>query len=325
MAQRSLFFNDTETEPKVYFAEDEARYNYLMMAGHGIAKQGDYEPYEVTPKQNMVVTVGAGASFIQGYLHEVYDTVEELELDAADPTYDRIDRIVLRFINTPTQREIRLAVKKGTPASSPVPPSITRENDVYEMSLTQILVEAGKSFIESYQITDEKSDPLVCGYSPLHNLLRGVHVDDQGLTTLPNQSYVEVINDNPNVSLGYGDRREILLGNKIEKDTQNEMSDGRFVARASGIYIIWIMIRSDEETIKDAIDTDVQIFLSVNGKDTLFPILATSIIAQSHNIWNGTTIMQLQKGDRVNLSGKTFWHKVDIPIINTWFRIAKLA
>ena len=45
MAQRSYFFNDTETETKVYFAEDEARFNYLMMAGQGIAKQDDLESY----------------------------------------------------------------------------------------------------------------------------------------------------------------------------------------------------------------------------------------------------------------------------------------
>ena len=141
----------------------------------------------------MVVTVGAGSAFIKGHLHEVYDIAEDLELDAADPINDRIDRIVLQLVNEPTQREIRLTVLKGSPGTNPAPPSVTRDEDRYELSIAKVLVKAGKSFIESSEITDEKNNPLVCGYSPLHNLMRGVKVDENGLTSLPNQSYFEVI------------------------------------------------------------------------------------------------------------------------------------
>lgn len=297
MAQRSMFFNDTETEPKVYFAEDEARYNYLMMAGDGIAKQGDYEPYEISPKQNMVVTIGSGAAFIKGYLHEVYDTPEELELDTADPTYDRIDRIVLRFINTTTQREIILAVLKGTPSASPTPPTITRTEDVYEMSLAQITVEAGKSFIESYQIKDEKNDPLVCGYSPLHNILRGIKVTESGIFSVINSPQLTI--NSSSWSAAVEAHVKIPLQNieninnvKWDNDTKE------IIIEETGIYLASLYYSSPTNFVQPG---DIfQIICYINGVDS--GLLARNVsTGPDDRIFLVTFSRKFNAGEKVSL------------------------
>ncbi|MDT2240917.1 hypothetical protein P7H22_11890 [Paenibacillus larvae] len=44
-------------------------------------------------------------------------------------------------------------LKKGTP-TSPSPPALTRNDNVFEISLAQVKIVKG-NFIEAYQITDE--------------------------------------------------------------------------------------------------------------------------------------------------------------------------
>src|SRR5699024_12685986 len=65
-------------------------------------------------------------------------------------------------------------------------------NYIYEMSVAQVLIKAGKSYVEDSEITDERSNDEVCGYIDLHNIYRGLCVNEYGMVTMPNQSYVEM-------------------------------------------------------------------------------------------------------------------------------------
>src|SRR5690606_28800418 len=104
----------------------------------------------VEAKENMTVTLGAGYCFANGYMYENTAALD-LTHDIAHTTYDRIDRVVIRFDHNPSERKVYAYIKKGTPASSPVAPSLTRDDYVYELSVARVLIIAGKSYIEQYQ------------------------------------------------------------------------------------------------------------------------------------------------------------------------------
>jgi len=118
---------------------------------------------DVNANDTLQVTVASGAAFLEG--HEYRNTEAlNLEHNIADSTNDRIDRVVIRLDNTPeAERPLRVMVRSGVPNSNPEPPELVRNDAIYEISLAQVLVEAGKSFIEQYQITDERGDIDLCG------------------------------------------------------------------------------------------------------------------------------------------------------------------
>ena len=107
----------------------------------------------------MSVKVCPGYALINGkYL--INDASLSLTIPDADDLYSRIDRIVIRF--DMAARSITIKVRQGTPAQSPEPPVLSRSGGVYELSVAQILVEAGTHEITT--ITDEREDESVCGF-----------------------------------------------------------------------------------------------------------------------------------------------------------------
>lgn len=120
---------------------------------------GFFNGLDVEATDTMNITVAPGSAFIEGY--EYRNTTDlTLTVPTAEPTADRIDRVVVRLDRTPDASEhITAMVRRG----GSEPPELIRNESVYEISLAQILVEAGKSFIEQYQITDERGDKDLCG------------------------------------------------------------------------------------------------------------------------------------------------------------------
>jgi len=119
---------------------------------------------------DLVVSVDLGQIIIQGYFGEVYDTAEEVTLDAGDALNPRIDRIVMEVNINDSTRAIVLKVVKGTPASSPTAPSLTRDlvgSNVFQVSLAQVLVPTSASLILDSNVTDERSDTSVCGVAKI--------------------------------------------------------------------------------------------------------------------------------------------------------------
>ncbi|MDT2295696.1 hypothetical protein P7H15_26655 [Paenibacillus larvae] len=64
-------------------------------------------------------------------------------------------------------RYVRAFVKEGTPSTTPSPPALTRNDNVFEISLAQVKIVKGKSYIEAYQITGREAQqkPLHCELS----------------------------------------------------------------------------------------------------------------------------------------------------------------
>src|SRR5699024_911470 len=145
MAELYRFFNSIEGDERNYQAEDFAQFfkNYL---GNGF-----FRGLGVTANDTMEISVAPGAAMIEG--HEYTNTsTKSLTLDLADSTNDRIDRIVLRLDRNTDKRYIKTLVKKGMVATDPKPPSLERNDYIWELSLAQVRIEAGKSYIDGSQI-----------------------------------------------------------------------------------------------------------------------------------------------------------------------------
>lgn len=113
----------------------------------------------VAPGTGLAVNVRSGRAWIEGHLWES-DATESFALAAAHPSLPRIDRIVLRL--DWTNNSIALAVLQGTPAASPVPPSLTQTSALWEISLAQVSIPAGATAIGASNLTDER--PWASGY-----------------------------------------------------------------------------------------------------------------------------------------------------------------
>lgn len=95
---------------------------------------------EVSAGTGLAVNVAAGEAMVRGHYY-TSDATVALALATADPTNPRIDTVVLRL--DPTANSIVLAVKTGTPAGSPVAPSLVQTDaGIFEQPLADALVPA---------------------------------------------------------------------------------------------------------------------------------------------------------------------------------------
>lgn len=320
--ERMYFFDSTQDDQRIYQAADLARY-HAQIIGNGVSNTANLPDLEVTAKTNMDVALGAGYMFANGYMYE-NDSTMTLTHPIADPNNDRIDRVVICFDNNPAERRIYAYVKQGVPGANPTPPTLQRDEYVHEMSVAQVRIIAGKSFIEQSEITDERTNGAVCGYIPLHNIYRGIGVNKYGNVTMPNQSYVDVRNNGANITI---DNTETQLPfGVINKDKQNEVSGNIFIPKADGVYFLWLMIRAGTFDHVGDSKVDVQFFLERNGVNYSYPFIAHVTTEGDDNIWIGTMIEELKAGDNMsvmglitNPQGKTF------NISETWLRIAKVS
>lgn len=161
---------------------------------------------QVTPGGGMTVIINYGEALVDGYPYRVRDNGTgqlQLTLEDADASNPRIDRILVR--KDPATLRIRAYIMPGTPAAVPEAPEPERTNDVYEISLARIVIDAGATEIVEGDITDERDESAICG-----NPLRGI------ITAVKNELYYNIIyaigkpyisftdSRNPHDILGFG-------------------------------------------------------------------------------------------------------------------------
>lgn len=88
-------------------------------------------------------------------------TKVSLDLEYADPVYDRIDVIALQF--DANKNATNLIVKKGEAKTNPTIPSISRTEAVYELYLYAITRPAASLTITSANVRDLRLDDAYCG------------------------------------------------------------------------------------------------------------------------------------------------------------------
>lgn len=143
---------------RAYNANDFSNY-FAELVGNGVIYSSS-SALQVTPSSGMVVNVQPGKSFIVGRKYE-NTTALPLTIDTANGSLPRVDRVCIKLDKI--GRTIEAVVKTGVPATSPVPPELIRTNDVFEISLAQVLVGASAAAITAANITDERLDKSVCG------------------------------------------------------------------------------------------------------------------------------------------------------------------
>jgi len=162
VAEIFKFFNSAPGDERWHYASDFADYFGDVLSSGLLHKDG-------TPNLQVKVNVGtmqtyveAGKALIQGYQYQ-NTTPLFLAHGLPEANLDRIDRIVLRLDKRNNARFIRLFVKEGVSATNPVPPSLQRDQYVFELSLAQIRLTKNTSSLEPLKLVDERMKEDLCG------------------------------------------------------------------------------------------------------------------------------------------------------------------
>lgn len=157
-------FDSTPEDERLLLAEDWARYIRGFVTD-GIRNGGSC--LQVTADSGMKLNLDSGVATVQGYMMEIKEDFAgryyHQELEPAHPSLPRIDRVVIRLDRTIAARTVTPAVITGTAGSNPVAPALTRNANIYELSLAQVRVNGGAVNITGANITDERMNTEYCG------------------------------------------------------------------------------------------------------------------------------------------------------------------
>lgn len=158
MAEEYSFFNSVNGD-REYSADEFAKY-FRQFLTTGLYHKNNVPSLKVTATSGLGTKVEAGSAFLEGYMYRnTSDKV--LTHAAADVTNPRIDRVVIQLDRSLAKRTIQAIVKKGMPATNPLPPALQRDDIIFEISLAQVRVNAGSATITS--VTDERLNESVAG------------------------------------------------------------------------------------------------------------------------------------------------------------------
>lgn len=158
------FFNailDPEGNPdRAFDANDFSKY-FGTLIKNGIFPNPSSNFQIQGDQNNMSVKAEPGLAWIEGHLR-YDDSVFILQIDTADSTLDRIDRVVLRLDTL--ERCIKWVVKKGELSGRPVAKTLQRDADAYEIALADITINHGATKVTQTMITDLRMNTELCGW-----------------------------------------------------------------------------------------------------------------------------------------------------------------
>lgn len=163
MAEIFKFFNSAPGDERWHYASDFADY-FGSVLSSGLISNGD-SPVGLQVTVNagtMTTSVDVGKAIIKGYSYE-NTTPLTLTHSIPEQTLDRIDRVVLRLDLINASRFIKVFVKEGVSALEPIPPTLQRDQYIYELSLAQVRIRKNTSSIVVSDIKDERADENLCG------------------------------------------------------------------------------------------------------------------------------------------------------------------
>lgn len=155
--EKSGFFNSSGGD-RLYDAADFAAY-FGSLVSNGIFYTNTTN-LQVTPGTGMTVSIAVGSAWLNGYRYENTEALSKT-LTTANGSFPRIDRIVIRW--SLLNRNIVTAVLTGTAAATPSAPVLTRNSDVYELCLAEVLVPQAATTITTGNITDTRLISSLCG------------------------------------------------------------------------------------------------------------------------------------------------------------------
>lgn len=167
MAEKFRFFDAVEDENGVYDREYNAQEftdYFKALVTTGLMKGAGNELAVTVNGSSMITSIDTGIAFILGRYYE-NDSPLELTHDTETLGNSRIDRIVIRMDLSTEARYVKAFVKKGVPSTNPVAPSLTQTPELYEISLAQVKVMGGQTYIAANDVTDERGKDIICPYA----------------------------------------------------------------------------------------------------------------------------------------------------------------
>ena len=159
MAEKSLFFDSTENDERLYSSADFAQFMKLFYST-GVVQGGDR--LKVTKNtEKLAVSVLPGEAVVDGRPYWLTEQAKELAVPAASTSFARIDRVVLRLDLSTEVRSITAQILQGEATASLQPPKLLRNNNYYDISLAQLYIPANALQVET--VTDERYDAELCG------------------------------------------------------------------------------------------------------------------------------------------------------------------
>ncbi|WP_255551003.1 tail fiber protein [Sporosarcina sp. E16_8] len=261
MAEHSKFFDsiDPLAPDKVYTADEFTGY-FEKLVTTGIMK-GESNMLKVeTIGSNMNTTVDTGAAYINGRLYE-NDSKLSLTHEVEALGKSRIDRVVVRLILDVDSRYIKAFVKKGVAGVSPVVPALVQTKGIYEVSLAQVKVIGGQTYINAVDVTDERGKDVICPWAgskilpnfddvalaglvskvdTMSTLADGIHAGGEYSVILPNVTEyatgmaITIKTNSPNT--GPASINVNNLGKKRIHDSYGEAVNANFVLKGFALY-----------------------------------------------------------------------------------------
>lgn len=140
------------------FNEDR-KYNSLQFSSifDGIISDGIYATYGdhflVSPVSGMNIKVGTGRAWLD-HTWTLNDADYPMTVEDAEVVLKRIDTVIIEVDRTNSGRINRLRILKGTPASTPVAPQLTKTESLKQYPLADILVKPNVTEITTADITN---------------------------------------------------------------------------------------------------------------------------------------------------------------------------
>ena len=138
---------------------EDRKYNTLQLSSifDGIISDGVYATYGdhfmVSPVSGMQIKVGAGRAWLD-HTWTLNDTDYPLTVEEAEVVLKRIDTVIIEVDRSNNGRINRVRIVKGTPASSPAAPTLTKTSTVKQYPLADILVQPNATAITTADITN---------------------------------------------------------------------------------------------------------------------------------------------------------------------------
>lgn len=162
MALTSGFFNSINSD-RMYNAED---FNNIFT---GVINDGIFQSIGtsmmVTAGSGMTVNIGIGKAWFDS-TWSINSSVTPITLDDAEMILNRIDTIVLEIDKRDSVRLNSYNIVKGTPASTPLAPTLINDENHKQYPLAEIYVAAGSTEITQAEITNKvgsDATPFITG------------------------------------------------------------------------------------------------------------------------------------------------------------------
>lgn len=148
MAQTSWPFDNVDTT-ETQFSQ------WARNIGEGVKVATGTDLLVYGDSSGMQVKVPAGQSMVRGHYY-ANDALVTLAVTTANASNPRIDNVVLEL--DPSANTIQLKVVAGTPAASPVAPTLTQTDaGIYQQLLATVYVGAAVATITAANVTDARS------------------------------------------------------------------------------------------------------------------------------------------------------------------------